>query len=144
MTEAQPTNFLVYQYNRLHTIHHTHVQMHAHTPPPPTHTHTHILKSLQHLKHSYCHPANQYWDACATLRHLSPVQTNPPGTGLPTVEQSRSHGEVMELKDSNTAKQDKGCWAFAPQVPIDVTAGWTASPGHQVPNIQRGRLEQCE
>ena len=41
MTEAQPTNFLVYQYNRLHTIHHTHVQMHAH---PPTHTHTHTEK----------------------------------------------------------------------------------------------------
>ena len=36
------------------------------------------------MKHGYCHPANQFWDTCVTLRRLSLVQANLPGAGLVT------------------------------------------------------------
>jgi len=36
-----------------------------------------------HAEHGYF-PVNQYWDACAPLKHLSLVKANPPGAGLVT------------------------------------------------------------
>ena len=49
-----------------------------------------------HAKHSYYRPANQYWDACALLRHLSLVQANSPGAGVVThrgtVQRQRGRG----------------------------------------------------
>ena len=71
-----------------------HTQTHRHTDTQ-THTHTYLLHHMHtkqskskahssHTKHSYCHPTNQHWDACAPLRLLSLVQANPPGGGLVT------------------------------------------------------------
>ena len=55
-----------------------------------------------HVKHSYYRPANQHWDACALLRHLSLVQANSPGAGLvsnpqggcPETERSRTQSST--------------------------------------------------
>jgi len=50
-----------------------------------THTHTHTSKVYSsHMKHSYCCPVNQHWDAYTPLRHLNFVQANPLGARLVT------------------------------------------------------------
>ena len=86
------------------------------------------------MQNSYCHPVKQLWDVCALLRHLSIVQANPPGVKL--VARRKTHNERSQnpefYNDPNTIWWDKDSWVFAPpdlhQVPIGVTAGWTASP----------------
>ena len=66
---------------------------------------------------------------------------------------SRSHGGRSQKpkfhNDFNTAEQDKDSWAFASPVntsyPLMLQLGGLLpqmTPGHQVPNIQLGRLEQ--
>ena len=96
-----------------HTHTHTHTYTHTHTHTY-THTHTHArthtytCTEKSHAKPSYCHLANQHWNSCATLRHLSLVLENPPGVGLET----HGHRKTVQVSWSGTQqsqhdKQDK-------------------------------------
>ena len=98
-----------------------------------------------HANHSYCHPMNQHWGACAPLRHLSLVQANPPVAGLVTCGRivQVSQIEVAEPKapqQLHTAKRDKDNWAFASPVytryQLRLQLGGLLpqlTPGHQFP-----------
>ena len=78
------THACTHTHARMHTCMHacTHARMHTHTQ----------------AKYSYCCPANQHWDTCAPLRHLSLVQENSLGVGLATCRRTVqvSYREVME------------------------------------------------
>ena len=81
---------------------HTHTHTHTHTHVHNTHTRTKKAKPLHgsHVKHSYCHPANEHWDVRAPLRHLSLVQANPPG-GRDSNPQESHGARLRNLKFHN-------------------------------------------
>ena len=103
-----------------HRINTLHTHTHAHYQHTQTQTHhTHTSKAYgSHTKHSYCHPANQDWDACAPLRRLSLVQANPSGAGIVTHRRSQEERPLNPRFHNglNTAKRDKDSWVFASPV----------------------------
>jgi len=48
-----------------------------------------VKANESHVKHSYCHPVNQCWNPCVSLRHLSPVQENTIPIGVLEVGEPR-------------------------------------------------------
>jgi len=56
-----------------------------------------------YVKHGYCYPVNEHWDACAPLRHSSLVQANPSGAGLVTHRRTVQVSQI-EVKEPEVSQ----------------------------------------
>ena len=98
-----------------------------------THTHKAKLNLCSHMKHSYCHPANQHRNAYVPLRHLSLVQANPLG-GLQEDCSGFMERVCITWSSATTPtplSKIRTVRRLLPPVNTgchDVTAGWAASP----------------
>ena len=90
-----------------------------------------------HAEHSYFHPVNQHWDACA------------PCTQVPEPYVGKSSGLVTHRSLMDRMKQDKDSWVFAS--PVYTRYPLMLQLGGLLPQLTPGpvfkqldRLEQCE